>query len=77
MDLNGFQNLLSNSAFAGFFNCRQLKIAQLNALVRLLIEANLTFVLEFSEGTHSSKPVAVIEIAINPISSIGFEFEIC
>lgn len=46
----------------------------LNAIIAILIQANIGFELSFAPGTSKSAPYAILNIFINPTTSIKFTF---
>jgi hypothetical protein len=77
MKISEFQQLLANSSFSNIFNCRKIKIAQLNLFISLLIEANMPFELVFSEQTTASRASVIIEIPLTPVTAVTLNLEIC
>ncbi|WP_427340343.1 hypothetical protein [Caloranaerobacter sp. DY30410] len=67
-------NILSTGVFKKILDCDVIEIAQLNAVIALLIKANIDFDVSFTSGTRRSSPTATLTIYINPTARIRFSF---
>ncbi|MBO8137779.1 MAG: hypothetical protein H0Z40_06550 [Desulfotomaculum sp.] len=68
------ENLLATDVFQTIINSDTVTIAQINAVVSVLIKAGIDFDLSFSRGTNSLAKQAQLTVAINPTTSISFTF---
>jgi len=66
--------ILSSELFRRIMNSDCIKIAELNAAIAVLIEARIDFELTYIGGTSGTRPVAVLTIALSPITDISVEF---
>jgi hypothetical protein len=64
--------VLSTDLFKKLINNEIIQIAQLNAIIALLIKGNIPFDLSFSPGTQKDAPQAELAININPTTTITF-----
>lgn len=66
--------ILSSEMFQKIVNCDTIEIAQLTAVIALLIKANIDFDVVFTSGTRRQDPQAILTIFITPTVDIDFTF---
>ncbi len=66
------ESILKAEAFTKILNSDFARISEINAILALLIEANIPFDLEFSPGTRREAAALSLTIYINPTTTINF-----
>lgn len=64
--------LLSSQAFCNLANSRNIKIAELDAIIALLIKAKVSFDISFTPGTGRIAEAAELSIFLNPATTLNF-----
>lgn len=70
--IKDLQTLLAVDIIRSILDCNVIKIKQLNAVIAILIQANIDFDLSFTSGTRRSSPQATLTIFITPTLTIQF-----
>jgi hypothetical protein len=74
--MNGIDNdlmtLLTSQAFSSLANSRNMKIAEFDALIAILIKTKIPFDVEYSPGTRRLAESALLTIHLNPITTLNF-----
>ena len=71
--LKELSDILSIDLLRSIANCRRLKIKQLNALISLLIKADINFTLTHTPATASEEATTSITIYLNPNVSLTID----
>ena len=71
---NELLTILSSQAFAGLTTSRNIKIAEFDAIIAILIKAKIPFDVEYSPGTRRLAESAELTIYINPTTKLNFTF---
>lgn len=66
--------VLTSQAFAGLTSSRNIKIAEFDAIIAILIKTQIPFDVEYSPGTRRLAESAQLTIYINPTTTINFTF---
>jgi len=76
--MDGFNNelitLLTSQAFSNIANSKNVKIAEFDAIIAILIKARIPFDVEYSPGTRRLAESAQLTIYINPSTTLNFTF---
>lgn len=70
--MKGIEGVLANEAFKGLLCSGNVQIAQLNAVIALLIKAGIPFDLSYSPGTRRVAAAAELTIFVNPNTTLNF-----
>ena len=68
-------DILSIDLLQSIANSKKLKIKQLNALISLLIKANINFSLSFTPATQSEEATTSITIYLRPNVSLTIDLD--
>lgn len=71
---NELLTLLASQAFSNLANSKNLKIAEFDAIIAILIKTKIPFDVEYSPGTRRLAEAAELTIYINPNTTIDFTF---
>lgn len=67
-------SLLTSQIFNKLINSSNLKIAEFDALLTILIKAGIPFDVEYTPGTRRDTEAAVLIIYINPNTTLNLTF---
>lgn len=70
--IKDLQTLLALEVIQSVINCPSIRIKELNAIITLLIKANLDFDLSFTSGSSRSAAEAVLTVFITPTMTVQF-----
>lgn len=77
--MNGNNNdlitLLTSQAFSSTARSRNIKIAEFDALIAILIKAKIPFDVEYSPGNRREAESAALIIYINPTTTLNLTFD--
>jgi hypothetical protein len=65
---------LTSRLFLNLTNSKNIKIAEFDAIITLLIKAGIPFDIEYSPGTRRLAESAVLAIYINPTTTLNLTF---
>ena len=70
--------LLSNESLQIFLNekSNKLQFCEITTIMKLLVDSNIPFSVEFNEGTLSQSPCFIFEITLSPTTTISVTFEV-
>jgi hypothetical protein len=71
---NDLITLLTSTAFSNLASARNIKIAEFDALIAILIKSQIPFDVEYSPGSRRLAESAVLTIIINPTTSLNITF---
>jgi hypothetical protein len=71
---NDLITLLTSTAFSNLASARNIKIAEFDALIAILIKSQIPFDVEYSPGTRRLAESALLTIIINPTTSLNITF---
>jgi hypothetical protein len=66
--------LLTSQAFSSLASSRNIKIAEFDAIIAILIKAKIPFDVEYSPGNRREAESAELIIFINPITTLNVTF---
>lgn len=66
--------ILTSEAFSSLASSRNIKIAEFDAIIALLIKVRIPFDVEYSPGTRRLAESAQLTIYINPTTTLNFTF---
>lgn len=69
-------NFLSQYLFKECYDLLKFNMPQIHSLINLLVNANIPFVLTFTEGSASTVKYISIAITISPTTTITKEFQL-
>lgn len=70
--IKDLQTLLALELVQSIISCPSIKIKELNAIVALLIKANLDFDLSFTSASNRSAAEAILTVFIAPTMTVQF-----
>jgi hypothetical protein len=71
---NDLITLLTSTAFSNLASARNIKIAEFDALIAILIKSQIPFDVEYSPGSRRLAESAELTIIINPTTSLNITF---
>jgi hypothetical protein len=69
---NELSTLLTSQAFSSLLNSRNMRIAEFDAIIAILIKTKIPFDVEYSPGTRRTAEAAELKIYINPTTTLNF-----
>jgi hypothetical protein len=69
---NEITTLLTSQAFSNLLSSRNMRIAELDAVIAILIKTKIPFDVIYSPGTRRTAESAELKIYINPTTTLNF-----